>query len=47
MGEIQDLNKKIDYNNLTDKSKGENITPTSFINLRGPLNIYKSINGDT
>ena len=44
MKEIQDLSRRIDFNNLTyyyiDKS-----APKHFIGFKGPLGFYKNIQG--
>ena len=46
-GEINALSKQIDFSNLTDNFKGENLAPINFVALRGPLHLYKNIfNGD-
>ena len=48
MGQMYDLSKEIDFNNLTYYFKSKCITPISSIGFRGPLHLYKNIfNGDT
>ena len=39
--EIQEISKKIKYNNLTYHYVTAGITPTNFIEFRGPLHIFK------
>ena len=39
--EIQEISKKIKYNNLTYHYVTPGITPTNFIEFRGPLHIFK------
>ena len=48
MGEIRDLSRQIDLNNLTYYCKSKNSAPINFIGFKGPLYLYKDIfNGDT
>ena len=42
MEEKQDLSKKIDFNNLTNRYK-ENNDPKTFPGFKGPLDFYKNI----
>ena len=42
MEEIQDLGKRIDFNNITYHYKGK-IVPKNFIGFKGPLSFYRSI----
>ena len=46
MGEIHNIGKQIDFNNLTYYFKNKNISPTNFIGFRGPLHIYNNIKND-
>ena len=41
MGEIQNVNKQINFNNLIDYFKGES-GPKVFIGFKGPLVFYKN-----
>ena len=48
MGEIHNIGKQIDFNNLTYYFKNKNISPINFIGFRGLLHIYNNIkNGNT
>ena len=48
MGEIHNIGKQIDFNNLTYYFKNKKISPINFIGFRGPLHIYNNIkNGNT
>ena len=40
IGEIYNISKEIDFNNLTYRFKGSNLTPINFIDFRGPMHIY-------
>ena len=42
MQEIRDLNKQIDFNNLTYNYKGKN-DPKNFMCFKGPLSFYRNI----
>ena len=42
IGEIQNLSKQINFNNLIYNFKGKN-GPKSFIGFKGPLGFYKNI----
>ena len=43
IGEIYNISKKIDFNNLTYHFKGSNTIPINFIDFRGPMHIYNEI----
>ena len=48
MDEIRDLDKHINFNNLTYYFKSKDIAPINFIDSKGPLHLYKTIfSGDT
>ena len=48
MGEIRDLGRQINFNNLTYYFKSKDIAPIHFIDFKGPLNLDKNIfSGDT
>ena len=48
MGEIRDLGRQINFNNLTYYFKSKDIAPINFIDFKGPLNLDKNIfSGDT
>ena len=42
MGEIHNIGKQIDFNNLTYYFKDKNISPINFISFRGPMHIYNN-----
>ena len=43
MNEIQEISKKIKYNDLTYHYITPGVKPTNFIEFRGPLHIFKEI----
>ena len=43
IGEIYNISKKINFNNLTYHFKGSNTAPIRFIDFRGPMHIYTEI----
>ena len=45
MSKIHNLNKQIDFNNLTYYFKSKDISPINFIGFEGPLRLYISIFG--
>ena len=48
MDEIRDLDKHINFNNLTCYFKSKDIAPINFIDSKGPLHLSKTIfSGDT
>ena len=40
IGEIYNIGKEIDFNNLTYHFKSSNTAPINFIDFRGPMHIY-------
>ena len=46
IGEIYNISKKFNFNNLTYHFKGSNTAPINFIDFRGPLHIYNEIKND-
>ena len=43
MGEIYNLNKQINFNNLTYYFKSKGISSISCTGFRGPLTLYKNM----
>ena len=43
LNEIQEIRKKIDYNNLTYNFKDSRISSISFIKFKGPFDIFREI----
>ena len=43
IGEIYNISKEIDFNNLTYHFKGSNTAPRHFIDFRGSMHIYNEI----
>ena len=43
MGEIYNMSKQFDFNNLTYYFKDQNIAPVNFITFKVPLNIDNNI----
>ena len=43
IGELYNISKEIDFNNLIYHFKGSNITPIHFTDFRGPMHIYNEI----
>ena len=43
IGEVYNISKKINFNNLTYHFKGSNTAPINFIDFRGPMHIYNEI----
>ena len=41
LNEIQEIRKKIDYNNLTYYFKTSDISPITFIKFKGPFGFFK------
>ena len=46
IGEIYNISKRINVNNLTYHFKGSNTAPTSFTDFRGLMHIYNEITND-
>ena len=47
IGDIYNISKEIDFNNLIYYFKGPNIAPINLIGFKGPMRIYNEImNGD-
>ena len=40
VGEIYNISKKIDFDNLTYRFKASNLAPINFIDFTGPMHIY-------
>ena len=43
IGEVYNISKEINFNNLTYHFKGSNTAPINFIDFRGPMHIYNEI----
>ena len=43
MSEIQDIDKQIDFNNLTCYLKSQNLVSINFIGFKGPVYVYNEI----
>ena len=43
MDDTKDLNKQIDFNNLSYYFKNKNISPINFIGFRDPVHIFDDI----
>ena len=46
MGEVYNIIKKSNFNNLTDHFKDSNTASLNFIDFRGPMYIYSEIKND-
>ena len=47
MGEIYNMSKEIDFNNLIYYFRNPNLAPINFINFKGPIHIYNIKSGET
>ena len=43
IGEIYNISKQIDFNNLTYYFKDKSISPINFVGFRDPIHIYNNI----
>ena len=43
IGEVYNISKEINFNNLTYHFKGSNTAPINFVDFRGPMHIYNEI----